>query len=56
MVLCYLQIAGRHYLSDHFGREELADWKGKEFDMIENGRVRIYPASREQMESFITAE
>ena len=24
--------------------------------MIENGRVRIYPASREQMESFITAE
>lgn len=24
--------------------------------MIENGRVRIYLASREQMESFITAE
>ena len=24
--------------------------------MIENGRVRLYPASREQMESFITAE
>lgn len=43
----------RHYLSDHFGREGLADRKGKEFAMIENGRARIYPASREKMESFI---
>lgn len=30
--------------------------RGKEFAMIENERIRIYPAEKEQMERFILAE
>ncbi len=43
-------------MSGYFGREGIADWKGEEFDMIENERIRIYPAEKEQMESIIFAE
>ena len=37
-------------MSGYSGREGIADWKGEEFDMIKNERIRIYPASQEQME------
>ena len=36
--------------------EGIADWKGEEFDMIKNERIRIYPASQEQMEKCIDSE
>ncbi len=46
----------RHHLSGYSGREGIADWKGEEFDMIKNERIRIYPASQEQMEKYIDSE
>ena len=36
--------------------EGIADWKGEEFDMIKNERIRIYPASQEQMEKCIDSD
>ena len=46
----------RHHLSRYSGREGIADWKGEESDMIKNERIRIYPASQEQMEKCIDSE
>ena len=43
-------------MSGYSGREGIADWKGEEFDMIKNERIRIYPASQEQMEKCIDSE
>ena len=40
----------RYHLSGYSGREGFADWKREEFIMMENERIRIYPASQEQME------
>ena len=43
-------------MSGYSGREGIADWQGEEFDMIKNERIRIYPASQEQMEKCIDSE
>ena len=43
-------------MSGYSGREGIDDWKGEEFDMIKNERIRIYPASQEQMEKCIDSE
>ena len=45
-----------HHLSGYSGREGIADWKREEFIMIKNERIRIYPASQEQMEKYIDSE
>ena len=46
---------------EHEGKKKsagigFADWKREEFIMMENERIRIYPASQEQMEKFIASE
>ena len=43
-------------MSGYSGREGIADWKREEFDMIKNERIRIYPASQEQMEKYIDSK
>lgn len=45
-----------HHLSGYSGREGIADWKREEFIMIKNERIKIYPATQEQMEKHIASE
>ncbi len=46
----------RYHLAGCSGRERITDWKREELIMIKNERIKIYPASREQMEKNIASE